>query len=439
LTTVTLGEGLEEIGESAFKYTSLESIVIPNAIRTIERQVFSGCTRMTNITLGDGVEEIEKFAFINCESLERVVIPPAVKRIAYGAFCRCWMMTSLTLSDGLEEIGVGGFSGCISLQRIIIPNAIKKIKKKVFNNSTGLTTVTLCDGLEKIEGRAFNGCTTLEHIKIPRSVKRIHQKAFRQCPNLTSGEFCHEIEAFVSCNAMRYWWNHGVHHRCLATYCFLVKHDIPNRLSLVRVRSWRAKLYDMLSRIPTIHPDGVNIFFHSIESKLTLYENLKDHPALLELAIWKSKISDQHDHSDDHIMTNLTKKRRTDSVSRTQFRNESLNMVMIIVPIVFSFLTDGNGGNGIADDTHENIGDDYNYNDSHDDSSDDDEISFGANDGEESEDEEESDHSYRSESSSGDDGWYNYNDGDNDTNDSLDFKDDDDSYHSENNSGDEGL
>jgi hypothetical protein len=59
----------------------------------------------------------------------------------------------------------------------------------------------------------------------------------------------------------------------------------------------------------------------------------------------------------------------------------------------------------IADDTHENIGDDYNYNDSDGDSSDDDKFSFEANDGEDSEDEEESDHSYHSESSSGDFGF----------------------------------
>jgi hypothetical protein len=50
----------------------------------------------------------------------------------------------------------------------------------------------------------------------------------------------------------------------------------------------------MLRIIPTITAEGVHDYFnHVIDAKLTVYENLKDTPALLELAIWKSKITEQ--------------------------------------------------------------------------------------------------------------------------------------------------
>jgi hypothetical protein len=51
----------------------------------------------------------------------------------------------------------------------------------------------------------------------------------------------------------------------------------------------------MLRRIPFISPHGLDSYFDSIDSKLYEYENLKDAPMLLELAIWKSKITEQTD------------------------------------------------------------------------------------------------------------------------------------------------
>ncbi len=103
----------------------------------------------------------------------------------------------------------------------------------------------------------------------------------------TNVEFRAEIEGLVTGESMRDWWNHGVHDRSLSTYTLLVICNIPERLGLVRVRAWHASIHGMLSRIPSIHPKGVQTFFAFIHSKLSIYENLKDAPSLLELAIWK--------------------------------------------------------------------------------------------------------------------------------------------------------
>ena len=163
---------------------------------------------------------------------------------------------------------------------------------------------------------------------IPRTVKEIHQTTFKRCSNLTNVEFSTEIEALVSSEAMLQWWNQGVHCRCLSTYCFLMKHSIPSRLSLVRVQSWQANLYEMLRCIPTIHPEGMNNYFRSVKNKLVWYESLKDSPALLELAIWKSQILQQRCWKSDPQTTDTRKKRRIDS----------LWMVTIIVRNVLSYL-----------------------------------------------------------------------------------------------------
>jgi hypothetical protein len=81
----------------------------------------------------------------------------------------------------------------------------------------------------------------------------------------------------------------------------------------------------------------MNEYFVFIRPKLFSYENFKDSPALLELAIWKSKITDQGDgQNNDRIFAKRAKLRRNDSVYKTQCRIESITMVTIIVPIVVS-------------------------------------------------------------------------------------------------------
>ncbi len=174
----------------------------------------------------------------------------------------------------------------------------------------------------------------MEHILIPPAVRAIDDAAFKGCSNLSNVEFCPRIEEFVSCEAMRDWWNQGVHERCLATYCFMVRCSIPERLGRVRVQSWRANIYSKLRRIPTIRAKGMESFFASINSRLSLYEDLEDLPALLELVLWRSKIIDQFSPSNISLTTEMKMKCRTDSIG----------MVRIIVPNVMTFLTDGNDG-----------------------------------------------------------------------------------------------
>jgi hypothetical protein len=305
---------------------------------------------LMDVILNDELEKIGEGAFNQCRSLQRIVIPNAVKRIKDFAFAECGL-TTVILCEGLEEIGSWTFYYCEFLQSVVIPNSVKAIKENAFYCSMQLTAVTLGEGLEKIGRKAFYKCTSLERIMIPPIVKEIHHKAFKRCFNLRSVEFCNEIEVFVSCEAMRVWWNQGVHVRSLSTYCFLVKCNIPVRLGLVRVQRWQAIIYEMLNRIPSIHPRSMNSYFRSIESELTLYENLKDSPALLELAIWKSKITEQYGHDNHHHITNMHKKRRTDSVAKSQCRTDSVAMVRIIVPNVISFLTYGTSvGNSVVDD-----------------------------------------------------------------------------------------
>jgi hypothetical protein len=96
----------------------------------------------------------------------------------------------------------------------------------------------------------------------------------------------------------------------------------------------------MLRYVPTIHPNGVKSFLVSIDDRLSFYETLKDSPAMLELIIWKSKITELFGQSSVPLTTEMKMRCRTDSIL----------MIKIIVPNVMSFVTDCDNSNSVAND-----------------------------------------------------------------------------------------
>jgi len=222
------------------------------SVRVIPAGAFSYCSALTNAELPDGLEEIGWGAFNRCTSLHAIVIPPSVRVIPLMAFsCRSGL-TSVELSDGLEEIGKYAFSECTSLHAIVIPPLVKVIGTRAFSQCSALTNAELSDGLEEIGEWAFAECWSLREIVIPPAVRDIHDTAFDRCTNLTRVKFCNEIEEFVSCKAMKGWWNRGVGQISLRTYCFLVQCNIVKRFAgLAPVSDWQATIHDMLWIIPT--------------------------------------------------------------------------------------------------------------------------------------------------------------------------------------------
>ena len=162
---------------------------------------------------------------------------------------------------------------------------------------------------------AFSSCTTLNHIVIPPSVKAINKEAFDNFLQLMHMQFCEEVKDFVSGELMWDWWNHGVNKASLITYCFLARCNIPARVGLVQARKWKVNIHEMLLRIPSILHKDLSAYFDSIDSKLSIYDNLKDAPMLLELAIYRNNVI---------LNTNI------DDILNSDF-----------VPCVQSYLTDG--------------------------------------------------------------------------------------------------
>ena len=74
---------MKRIPRLMFSGSSLEKIVIPEGIVTIEEVAFSDCKNLTSVTLPSTIKSIDGYAFASCTSLTEVIIPENVTSISF--------------------------------------------------------------------------------------------------------------------------------------------------------------------------------------------------------------------------------------------------------------------------------------------------------------------------------------------------------------------
>ncbi len=86
LANITFPETFSSIGAYSFCGCSIEEIIIPDGITTIEESTFSGCSKLERITFPESLQIIKHSAFSNCRSLKSISIPKSVEFIFQYAF-----------------------------------------------------------------------------------------------------------------------------------------------------------------------------------------------------------------------------------------------------------------------------------------------------------------------------------------------------------------
>ena len=152
--------------------------------------------RNTSMTIpnkieGCPVKAIGDSAFLGCTSLESVVIPNGVTSIESEAFLECTSLKSVEIPDSVTSIGNSAFKGCTSLEGIEVANSntayssnegvlFDKDKTQLIQYPCGKTDTlyNIPDSVTSIGAVAFKGCTSLKSVEIPDSVESIGDYAF---------------------------------------------------------------------------------------------------------------------------------------------------------------------------------------------------------------------------------------------------------------------
>ena len=146
------------VGDKAFFYADLESIILPPSVKRIEEQGFFACTSLKSIVLPAEIEFIGEKAFEDCTALESITLSAKLKEIGAASFRNCNELTELIFPEGFEKIGARAIASCEKLKSITLPSTLTSIGNKAFEGCDELSRVVyagtkdnltaLCSGYE---------------------------------------------------------------------------------------------------------------------------------------------------------------------------------------------------------------------------------------------------------------------------------------------------
>lgn len=109
LTTVTIPEGYDRVGNEAFANSSITNVNFPKSLTLIGESAFCNCINITTLTFNEGLENIGKKAFMDLKYLTALNFPSTLKIIHDEAFRNCYVY-DLKFNAGLQFIGKGAFA-----------------------------------------------------------------------------------------------------------------------------------------------------------------------------------------------------------------------------------------------------------------------------------------------------------------------------------------
>ena len=181
LSSITMTDSINYIGDRAFRLTNLRNVVIPGTV-TLAWGAFMDCKNLQNVTFGAEIGNVDD----DDNQTQR-------DNDWSGVFWRC---TSLSAFYGpnassdhrmLIKNGMGIAFAPAGLFSYTIPNTVSNIRYGCFAY-TSLTGITIQNSVVKIGARAFDSCESLQNITIPTSVTFIGIEAFYKCISFTSIE-----------------------------------------------------------------------------------------------------------------------------------------------------------------------------------------------------------------------------------------------------------
>lgn len=201
-------DGITSIGSTAFQYSPITELELPDSMTTIGWDAFRDCQYLKRITVQNSLFSVGPDAFKNTPWLAAQPAGPVyIGNVLYiynndgattytvregtfsitsNAFYNCTSLKSVVLPTSLQQLGGQVFQACTSLESITIPDSVKSIGAYTFYGCSALKTVTLGKNTERIGNYAFYGCTALKSISLPASVQSVGENAFNGCKSLQS-------------------------------------------------------------------------------------------------------------------------------------------------------------------------------------------------------------------------------------------------------------
>ena len=156
LETVTFKEAatIKTIGNSAFSYSGIKTISLPESVTKIEKQAFDNCTNLKTIDIPKNVTTIETGAFNFCDNLTAINVDAANNYYA---------SLDGMLTDKNKTTLVTFPAGKADSRYTLIPN-FTTVGQYAFYSSNKVTNVTFPKTVTEIKTRALALCKNLKSL-----------------------------------------------------------------------------------------------------------------------------------------------------------------------------------------------------------------------------------------------------------------------------------
>lgn len=219
ITRVIIEYGATNIGSEAFYGCSvLEDISIPGSVTSISYGVFNDCLNLKNLVIPEGVVSMNAFRF--CYGLESLTLPASLTEISGITFWGCSSLkevivhkdnpnyksvdgvlytkdmtellvypaaserTSYNIPEGVTTIWDWAFSYSYNLIEITVPDTVTDMGEGTFAHCLNLESIDLSDNIDRIEYDVFNSCVRLKSIVIPANVTLLYAQCFMCCVSI---------------------------------------------------------------------------------------------------------------------------------------------------------------------------------------------------------------------------------------------------------------
>ena len=183
------GRTVEQIGNGFSEVTGFDdvnSIILPDTVKTIGRLAFRGNSNLQRIDLKN-VELIDVSAFKET-GLTKITLPDTLTEIRGSAFSKCANLEcDIIIPDSVTSMGSETFAECSKIKTVKFSKNCSIIPERAFYKS-GLTgPLEFPEGVEIIDAHSFYA-TQCTSVKFADSIKYIYRNAFRQCSSKMEGE-----------------------------------------------------------------------------------------------------------------------------------------------------------------------------------------------------------------------------------------------------------
>lgn len=111
---------------------SLSSVTLPGSVKEVPQEAFYNCP-ITEVTLGEGIESIGEEAFSWKRNLKNITLPESVKTIGKSAFAESQALQWIAFPKKVEEVEEKAFYNCTAIKTIIINNPMMKLSSSAFS------------------------------------------------------------------------------------------------------------------------------------------------------------------------------------------------------------------------------------------------------------------------------------------------------------------